>query len=392
MKRTINPPSKKGDSPKKAKHTDYVLSFPHSSLLTNPLPPLHGIKMLKTLIKSDPKGTVVISPLSIDSAFRLLGVGTEGSMLQELQDFFVWPRTEKRLCSDWVETARKLSKVDSAVQMVLANSVWINGEPNPEYVNTVKNEISSSVFKLPKNAKPINKWVSDNTNGLIPEVLADVSGLDAVLINAVYFKGNWTNTFKKSMTYKSTFTNGKDTKPIDMMCRDAENWSYFKGTDFQVIDLPYGPNELFVASVVLPSHGIDINSFIAQFDDRKLKDIEARNPDQEGVLHLPSFKVEFSKDLVTPLQQNGISGVFAGPITRIASGPLKVSSVVHKVVIIVNEEGTEAAAVTAICLDEFCVMGGPIPFSMICDRPFLFLIRERTSGSTLFMGKIDLSQ
>jgi len=206
------------------------------------------------------------------------------------------------------------------------------------------------------------------------------------LINAIYFKGNWADKFDPQQTKQTHFHNGDQTKKtIFMMNQHREDWSYFETPSFQVIDLPYG-NSQFVATILLPSS--DLNQFISKFPENELNEIFWDRPIREGSLCLPRFKVEFSVDLAEPFQSLGVTKIFSGPLARMSSDPSsRVGKIIHKVVIIVNEEGTEAAAVTALSADE-CEGEDP-PFRMVCDRPFLFFLRERTTGCVLFMGKID---
>jgi serpin B len=241
----------------------------------------------------------------------------------------------------------------------------------------------------------INKWCANNTNNKIPKIL-DVIPSDAVmyLINAVYFKGKWKFEFDKADTRDEEFNlsvGGK--KSVKMMTQEADLPYYGDGT-LQCVDLPYG-NGAFSMMVVMPSdENGSLDDLIASLDaDKYNKAVDGLN--ERGVLlKLPRWKQECEFKLVDAVANLGMESIldpYALPLDGIAADPdpLYVSGIRQKTFVEVAEEGTEAVAVTIVEVTAATSVGpgGPVPF--IADRPFLYLIRERSTGAILFIGRMD---
>jgi serpin B len=232
--------------------------------------------------------------------------------------------------------------------------------------------------------------VKAKTNGKIPQIVPQSIPSDVVmyLINAIYFKGSWRQKFDAKETKDQPFTLVDRSKKQVKLMHALGSFSYYGDSELQIIDLPYG-DSLFSMTVLLPQAGTDINSFVARLTEADVHGwIGAMHTTSEMEVYLPKFKLEYDKRLNEMLEAMGMAIVFSdtADFTRInRGGELAISEVKHKTFVEVNEEGTEAAAATSVGITLDSSLPPP---PMRVDRPFVFLIRERTSGAVLFMGKI----
>uniref|UniRef100_A0A674J8X8 Serpin B6 n=1 Tax=Terrapene triunguis TaxID=2587831 RepID=A0A674J8X8_9SAUR len=239
--------------------------------------------------------------------------------------------------------------------------------------------------------KHINAWVEEKTEGKIQNLLAQGvidSMTRLVLVNAVYFKGNWATQFNKDRTVKGEFKiNKHETKPVQMMFKKAKfNMSYIVDFQTKILDLPYVDNE--TSMIILLPDKIQDNSTELTYE----KFIEWINPEMmdnsEVEVCLPRFKLEQAYDLKPVLKSMGMADAFDGNKVDLsgmsASNDLVLSEVVHKSFVEVNEEGTEAAAATAAVINMRCALIVP---RFTADHPFLFFIRHNKTGNILFYGR-----
>ncbi|MFM8567528.1 MAG: serpin family protein, partial [Gemmatimonadota bacterium] len=213
------------------------------------------------------------------------------------------------------------------------------------------------------------------------------------LINAIYFKGAWKDAFDPRKTVPGTFRGAAGAQQVPMMTREIRQKVLYADR-YAVTELPYG-NGAFTMTLVLPNEGQDVQTLMNEFTttgwDAMLGDLAATAATVTTDLTLPKFKVELTRELNDDLTALGMGDLFdptRANLTKLATGPeqLYVGFVRHKTFVDVNEVGTEAAAVTAIGIRVTSAPVGPPPFRV--DRPFLFAIRERFSGTILFLGKI----
>jgi hypothetical protein len=207
------------------------------------------------------------------------------------------------------------------------------------------------------------------------------------LINAIYFKGNWTYQFDESQTQDEPFylLDGSTTT-CQLMSQKALH-RYFFNDDFQAVDLPYGDGA-YSMTLFVPGEHTDINALIAQFDPQNLSNWLSQFSSDSVNVFIPRFKLEYDRELKDDLTALGMGIAFTGAAdftNMYANGGVWISKVKHKTFVEVNEEGTEAAAVTDV---EMVYEGGYDPLTFRADRPFVFMIRENESGTILFIGKI----
>jgi serpin B len=242
------------------------------------------------------------------------------------------------------------------------------------------------------NAENImNNWVSDNTHEKITSIIDVIPPMAvAYIMNAVYFNGTWTKEFDKenSKDLRFNFADGTIANVAGMQMQDT--LAYYENEDFSVVELPYG-NEKFSMTIFLPSQESSLSALIEELSYVNWVDwVFNLKPIPKVYLEMPKFKYSFKKTLNEPLMEMGLSAAFREdaefPGIIEEEIPLFISEVLHKTYIDVNEEGTEAAAVTSIGFETTSV-GDPTPV-MIINRPFMYVIREKTSNALVFMGTV----
>jgi serpin B len=283
--------------------------------------------------------------------------------------------------------------LDPKVKCQIANSIWHRDDMifEQSFVNLNKKYFDALVsgldFNDPNAKNIINAWVDQNTNGKIKEIVERINRDDVMfLINAIYFKGIWKYQFDEKQTSDALFTLPDNSQiPCKMMAQTGE-FQYFANVQFQAIDLPYG-DELFRMVVILPTASVDIDELILELDQNQWNQWLGSFQKEKGTIFLPRFKLEYKLKMNDVLIALGMGVAFSGSadFTRMyRSRSLKISEVNHKSFVEVNEEGTEATAVTSVVIDRTSTSG----FVMRVDRPFVFAIRENHSGTILFIGKI----
>jgi serine protease inhibitor len=336
-----------------------------------------------------------ISPFSVSMALGMTLNGAAGETEQAMR------RTLELtgLTQDEInETYRSLMELlpcqDAGVRFQIANSIWYREnypvqdtfiDVNQTFFNAAIREMD---FSRPDAKDIINEWILQNTGGRIKKALDFIPPeIVMYLINAIYFKGAWLFEFDPQNTYAADFTTPYGSRTCQMMSHPEATLMYFRTDDFQAVDLPYG-NGKFSMSVFLPAAGLSVDDFITQFTDTRWKQWIVRFDSTTIQLGLPKFKVEYGTLLNDVLTTMGMGVAFTGAadFSRInPGGGLYISRVIHKTFVEVNEEGTEAAAVTIV---EMLESASPATARMIVDRPFVFVIWDHTTGAILFIGKI----
>ena len=352
-----------------------------------------GLKLLKELHR-DGENTF-ISPTSISVAMQMANQATAGETRTEM---------DKSMGLEGLD-AKEGNKALMAeltgrdgVKLAMANSIWADPSRvtlNDAYVKEVQDYFASEAraedFSDPKTLDLINGWIAGKTNDLIKEMLDEISP-DTItyLINAIYFKGDWTVKFDKDKTTDADFNllDG-ETKPIRLMAR-AGKISYTQTDSVQVASLPYGPDETCAMWIVLPKEGTTLDSVVSNLTTEQMSNWQTSAWAKQGTLKLPRFKLRYKETLNDALKSVGIKQAFTpeADFARMGEsklGPIYIGRVLHEAVVIVNEEGTEAAAATIMDMRAGSARP-PQPFVMTCDRPFLFYIADKATGAVLFMG------
>ena len=291
-----------------------------------------------------------------------------------------------------------LRTLDKTVDFRIANSIWYRtGFPfEATFLDESKQFFDARVspldFAAASSVPTINSWVNESTNGKIDKILDGPIGDDVVmyLINAIYFNGAWTSRFDKNLTRQDQFTtiNGT-TAPIAMM-RRTDTVRVAETADAQVVDLPYGGGA-FAMTIIMPKPGKSISGLVSSLSADSWQAAVATTTARSVELQMPRFTLRWEALLNDPLQALGMRLAFQGDVadftrmSRDVGNRLYISKVKQKSFVDVHEEGTEAAAVTSVEVRVTCTCG---PQVIRIDRPFVFAIRERLSGTILFVGKI----
>lgn len=353
------------------------------------------------------------SPFSIKSALAMAANGAEGKTRTEILTVVGIDDLDK-FNSDMSETIKKYSATD-LLKFDISNSVWINTDNadydfSDTYKNTVKDFYNGDVGTVTNKTalSVINGWVNEKTQGKIPSVIND-SSFDAALINAIYFKAKWENMFSKANTKPDIFTdrNGKKTE-IDFMNSTRKYW-YGEKDGVKVLELEYmtrgttGDSFKYSEENQVRLDNTSVSMFLLLSDSEikapeKLVDELCGNNLMEYRkvnLSFPKFKIEFSAEISPALKALGIKSAFSDANFKKMfdkDANTAISNVLHKTYIDVDEEGTEAAAITAIMMAGSAM---PKPEEIIefkADKPFTFLIRDNISGETFFIGEYAFAE
>jgi serine protease inhibitor len=358
-----------------------------------------GFNLMHELIAGTPDGNHFISPLSIIMAYGMAMNGAEDETYSQMQDVFgLTDLTREETNQAALDLIELLTTFDEEVQFNIANSIWIKDtfDVDSDFIDNnqhyFKALVEKSDFSDPVTVDLINQWVSENTNGLIDEITeAPIDPLTVMfLINAIYFNGEWTFQFDPDHTEIKPFHPSEGT-PIDveMMRLDgAENLQYTSGDDYQAINLFYG-DAGFTMTLVLPDEDTNLDSWLQDVSWDDWKAMTNSFSSAAINLEMPKFELEYEIDgFKEILQAMGITDAFDpanSDFSRINSmyDDLYISDTKHKSFIRVDEEGTEAAAVTSI---EMGVTSAPQTINLRFDRPYFYVIREVESNTILFMG------
>jgi serpin B len=357
-----------------------------------------GYELFREVYNLSEEENIMISPLSVSYALGMTYNGAAGTTLQAFNDVLHFgDLTTQEVNESYKDLMDQLLHLDDKVQLSLANSIWyrLGFQALPEFINTNKNYFDAEVreidFSDPQTVEIINQWIEDKTNDKIKDML-DFVPPDAVmyLINAVYFKAVWKYEFDKEETYEGDFNLEGGTKHKADFMRVTGDFQYTANEDFSAVELPYG-DSTFSMVIMLPAPGKRGSDIVASMNTENRNSWFA-NSSYTGVqVDLPKFKFEFKKLLNDPLTNLGLGVAFsdAADFTRIRTeGGLQISRVIHQSFIDVQEEGTEAAAATIVEIVETSGGGGGDPVYFKADRPFLFLIKENSTGAVLFIGKV----
>jgi len=343
---------------------------------------------------------LMISPLSISLALAMTYNGAEGTTKEAFEKVLhLSGLSVEEINQSYQKLISALLTVDPKVIMEIANSIWYRDDFSVEanFLNINKNyydaEVTDLNFSDPASVDIINNWVSEKTHQKINKIVDLIKPDDVMfLINAVYFKGIWKYQFNKDDTKDKLFynQNGDPLKNVKMMSF-KEKINYASNDLFQAVELPYGQGN-FNMVVLLPGYQIPLDSLASEMNATNWNTwMESFSNETPVNVYLPKFKVEYKKELMPELTRLGMGIAFSdfADFTKInKNGGLYISSVKHKTFIEVDEEGTEAAAVTSVTISFTSAGGGDGSIEFNANHPFIYVIMEKTTGAIMFMGKI----
>jgi serpin B len=361
---------------------------------------LFGISLFQRVLANDTvTGNIFISPTSVALALAMTYNGADGETKAAMEETLgKQGLTTEQLNQSYKDLMDALVSVDPKVLLEIANSIWYRNDVEvlPEFIrvnNTYYNaEVNAILFN--DQAKDImNGWVAEKTHGKITEVIDDVPE-DAImyLINAIYFKGIWRSEFDKDKTADLPFTLADGSVVQVPTMQQQDTFRYFSNEWMSAVELPYG-QENFSMVILLPKTGKTTDDIVSSLSIENWNAWMKDFSDKDVVVHLPRLKFEYGKLLNDDLMDMGMGIAFSNDadFSKIDSTrDLMISRVIHKTFVEVNEEGTEAAAVTVVEIIETSYEpgGNEGPVYFYVDRPFLFLIREKDTGAILFIGRV----
>lgn len=357
-----------------------------------------GIDLFREAALGD-EGNMMLSPLSASTALSMLLNGSDGETFSQIRDMLGYDGlTLDEINENYNSLESQLLTVDPAVQLSLANSVWYRQDFDVKqtFLNRMNTAFKAKTealdFLSPSALNTINNWAKDNTHGKIEKVLEEINP-DAVmfLMNALYFKGDWTYKFDKDLTVERLFyPQNSNPKNVKMMHSEMP-FRLYSGNDFRAIELPYGQQN-FAMVIVLPDGPLD--GYLESFSGSKWEEItaslDAVTEPVSSEIYLPKFKFDYEKLLNDQLKSLGMTDAFQPFIANLSGISVRdiyVDFVQQNTFVDVNEEGTEAAAVTTVG-----VFDNAFHEPIEVNKPFIFAIRERTTNTLLFIGKVEMPE
>jgi serpin B len=359
-----------------------------------------GFKLFSQLVQQDATQNLMMSPTSVAIALSMLYNGASGETQQQIATTLGLQGLSLEAVNQANANLKTvLENADPKVKLAIANSIWGNQQFafKPDFIDRSQTFYSAEVetldFNDPDAVNQINRWVDRHTEGKIPTILDQVRPDDLMfLINAVYFKGQWQREFDAAHTSEHPFTLLDGRTSNHPLMQQRGKYLYQENSQFQAVGLPYGNGNLSMY-VFLPQPDLSLTQFYQQVlvADR-WEAMMNRFTRRDGTIQLPRFKYEYKTRLNDALIALGMPLVFdpkAADLTGITEDvDSYVSEVRHKTFIEVNEEGTEAAAVTSVGVRTTSIQIPTEPFAMKVDRPFFYVIRDNGSGAILFMGSV----
>ena len=365
-----------------------------------------ALDLYSALVDENPGDNIFFSPWSISSALAVTYEGAKGSTADEIRSVFHFPADESTMRNGYQEITDGINSGNSGFTLKTANALWAEETYTflPSYLDTADRYYSARVTNLnfvnspEESRQTINRWVEDQTAHRIKNLLPAGSILPEttlVITNAIYFKGTWATEFNEEDTASEDFrVSPTTTISVPMMKQTAEGaefW-YAETSSFQVLGMPYtsqGGKELSML-VLLPTDG-DLEGAEESLDAGTISGLRQALDYQEVKVWFPKFKLETGYQMADMLSEMGMPSAFNPGVADFSgmdgTKSLAISQVFHKAYVDVNEEGTEAAAATAVVMDRSIAPADPVPVFR-ADHPFIFLIVDNENGNILFMGRV----
>lgn len=341
------------------------------------------------------EGNLFFSPYSVSTALGMTYAGARKNTAKEMANVLHFQMVQKKLHPMFKELGRELNDTEreSGQKLNIANALILTGgNVDGKFKTLLKDNYDAEIFGGGLDA--INDWVKGKTEGKIEKILEELDPNSVcVLLNAIYFKGIWNSSFEKNKTHDAPFTVSASKTTTASIMVQSSDFKIMAEDDFQAVSIPYKGNNLSMV-ILLPNsvEGLaaleknltahNLNSWLEKLDKENLQKVR---------LYLPKFKLETDYDLKNPLQKMGMKDAFEENIADFRGmgfpkkGDVWIGQIKHKAFVEVNEEGTEAAAATAVEMVTKSIHHDPV---FRADHPFFFIIRHNPSGSIVFMGRV----
>lgn len=359
-----------------------------------------AINLYQQLAKNKPEENFFFSPHCISEVLALTYAGARNNTERQIKKVFCFPEKQEELHVEFGKLSASLNQSLDNVKLITANSLWAQKGYNfiPEYVNLAQNTYQAPTnyvnFKKRrtrnKSVLSINGWVENKTNKQISALVSKTDLTEdtrLVLVNAIYFFGPWQKAFNPEKTEPGVFKAQVQTQKASFMHQKGK---YLLYTDdlISALSLPYKGNKQSMV-IFLPVEDRGINKLEQNFDNYYLENIFKDMQEVEVDLKIPKFSFEYSTELKKMLMQLGVtdafdnSADFSGMTNK---NDLKIDKILHKAKIEVSEKGTEAAAATAVVMVRKTATIQKTLFH--ADHPFIYMIRDNSTGAILFLGKL----
>jgi len=356
-----------------------------------------GIDLFKETINSESGyENLMISPFSVSLALAMTYNGANGDTKTAMENaLHLGELSTDEININFSQLSEALLNLDPSVNFSIANSIWYRSDFSvlQDFIllnqSFYKAEVNKLNFADPGAKDVINKWVAENTNNKIPKIIDVIDSQTMMfLINAIYFKGLWKYKFDKSKNFSSNFyLSDGTTKQVEMMQQWAKLSSYSNNI-FSMVQLPFGRGN-WAMDLILPKNETSLKTVINEMTASSWNNWTSMIGEPSEIqISIPPFKFEYEKTLNEILSKMGMSVAFDPNLADFSKinneNQLYISKVIHKTYIEVNEDGSEAAAATSVGMSTTSIGDG-----LIFNRPFLFLIRELSTGTVLFIGKVE---
>ncbi len=349
-----------------------------------------AFSFFREIASEEKESNYMVSPISLSLAMGMLFNGAKGATTEAMSAGLGYANFSTKNLS---EINKNIIDNLTSDHLKIANSNWIKQgfDVKKDFIDLNKEyyyaEVKTEDFNNPNTVDKINKWTSDQTNQKIKTIIDEISS-DAVLflINAIYFNAEWKLEFEEKNTNQQLFyPESGNSERIDMMHLQTDKLFYQKNDLFSSVILPY-KNDKYSMTILLPNEDKSTNDIVEKLNSNTWENWQNNYKTSDVSLSLPKFKFEYKNTLNDELTNLGFGNLFDNPdLSGISDARLEVSKVLQKTFIDVNEKGTEAAAVTVIGIE---VTSLPQIFEINCNKPFLFLITEKITGSICFIGKV----
>jgi serine protease inhibitor len=353
-----------------------------------------GLKVLAQTRRANPGKNVFLSPAGLAFALSMVANGARGETLREMLAAMEVTSATPDLNQANRELLEHLSSLSPKIKLEIANSVWTAQDcrVNADFLGIIRQDYSGEVaavdFRNPATATRINDWVGDHTHGKITQMVSPPLGANRlILLDAIYFKGDWTRPFNTNATQDKPFTLESGQTVNHPLMHQSDAFEYFENDAFQAARLPYADGKVSML-VFLPRKGLD--DFLPMLTAENWASWTRQLHKQKGVVALPRVKLDNEYDLNHVLEAMGMRLAFThhADFHGIAPERLFIDWIKQKTFVDVNEQGTEAAAVTGIGVRSALERREPPPFVMIVNRPYVMAIRDDKTGALLFIGAI----
>lgn len=356
-------------------------------------------KLFSEILKKQHSENIFISPASLAIALNIVYNGAGGETQEAIAKTLELQGTNlQEINQANADLKASLKNPDPKVQLSIANSLWTKESIpfKPEFLQIIQNfyqgEVKNLNFSNPTAPSMINNWVNQSTNGKINKIVDVIEPKTVFLmLNAIYFKGNWTESFPTEATQLHPFTllDGTQKQHPMMRHQNSASFPYYENELFQAVSLPYGDGRMSMY-IFLPNQGVSLKTFYEKLNAENWQQWmnQFNNFDNSGggvLISLPRFKLEYAIDLKDTLKALGMEIAFTkeANFSGMTPSSIWIDKIQHKTFVEVNEEGTEAAAVTNVTSG---VRSGPIEMNV--NRPFFLAIRDNQTGNILFVGSI----